>query len=209
MYHHILRCALVMSLALFPVSFRGAEKVEADSLGTPRKLELKTNLPAWGFLMGNAAAELQMTRHLSLEIPVYYSAVNYFSRVTKFRVFAIQPQLRWNFSGMDRGWFAEAHFSLASFNIAVNGAYRYQDYLGHHPAMGAGIGVGYRMPIGRSGRWNLEFSAGAGWLHLDYTRFENRHNGPAVDRVQRDYWGLDRLAVSVGYVFDLANCRCR
>lgn len=33
MYHHILRCALVMSLALFPVSFRGAEKVEADSDG--------------------------------------------------------------------------------------------------------------------------------------------------------------------------------
>lgn len=209
MYVHILRCALAILLTILPLCMSGDETAVAGPTGAPRKLELKTNLPAWGFLVGNAAAELQMTRHLSLEIPFYYSAANYFSRTTKFRTLAVQPQLRWNFTGMARGWFAEAHFTVASFNVAVNGSYRYQDYLGHHPAVGVGIGAGYRMPLGKSGRWNMEFSVGAGWLHLDYTRFENRHNGPAVDRVQRDYWGIDRVAVSVGYVFDLNKCRCR
>lgn len=67
---------------------------------------------------------------LSFHMPLYYSGVNYFSRRTKFRTIAIQPELRYNFRSV-KGLFAGAHFDLAWYNIAASGNYRYQDHDGY------------------------------------------------------------------------------
>ena len=59
-----------------------------------RKLYIKTNAIGWAMFISNVAVEIDITPHLSFQLPIYYSAVDYFSRELKFRTFAVQPELR-------------------------------------------------------------------------------------------------------------------
>lgn len=79
--------------------------------------------------ISNVAVEIDLSQKLSLNIPVYYSAWNYFSGTTKFRMLAAQPELRY-WPTRDRRLFAGVHFGVASYNLALGGKWRIQDHDG-------------------------------------------------------------------------------
>ncbi len=171
--------------------------------GWMRWLHCKTNAVAWGFGIANVSAEIDLAKHWSFALPVYYSAWDYFKSKIKFRTFAVQPELRYWLSENNNGFFAGAHFGLAFYNFATNGNYRYQD---HNPAIGAGVGAGYRMPIGKGKGWHVEFSLGAGIYSLNYNKFYNTprtKDGLLVGRFKKTYYGIDHVAVSFSYAFDM------
>lgn len=118
---------------------------------------VKTNSVAWAMLMANAALEIDVTKYLSVNIPVYYSGINYFKQDIKFRILAFQPELRvWPLAR--RRFFAGVHFGVAYYNFALGGDWRIQDKGGKTPTWGGGLNVGYRLPLSDDGRWNVEFS---------------------------------------------------
>lgn len=164
---------------------------------------LKTNLPAWGMLLANIAVEFDCAPHWSVQLPIYYSGFNYFTSRRKFRTFAIIPEARYWFRSDNQGWFAGAHLGMAYYNIALGGTTRYQDHDGNSPALGGGLDFGYRLRLGATRRWRLEFSLGAGVYHLDYDEFRNCHNGLLTGRTRRTFVGIDNAAVSLCYTFDL------
>lgn len=171
-----------------------------------RRLHLKTNVLGWGLAIANVAAEVDLARHWSFALPVYYSAWDYFTSDIKFRTFALQPEFRYWPSEHNDGFFAGAHLGLAYYNLATNGDYRYQDHSRSTPALGGGVSVGYRLPIGGSNRWRVEFSLGAGVYSLHYDKFRNTprtSDGLMVESVKKTYWGIDQAAVSFSYTFDL------
>ncbi len=168
-----------------------------------RRILLKTNALGWGLAISNAAVEIDLFKHWSFNLPVYYSAWNYFSSTVKFRTFSIQPEVRYWLSGRNDGLFAGAHFGLTYYNIATNGDYRTQDHNGTSPSLGGGLAVGYRLPISKDNRWKVEFSAGAGVYGLHYDRFHNYTNGLRVDTKKKTYFGLDQLSVTFSYSFHL------
>ena len=127
-----------------------------------RKLHLKTNAIGWGMAIANVAAEIDLAKHWSFSLPIYYSAWDYFKSTIKFRTFAVQPEFRYWLSEDNDGFFAGAHFGLAYYNFAFDGDYRYQDHNRETPAIGGGVNVGYRLPISKDNRWRVEFSLGAG-----------------------------------------------
>ena len=171
-----------------------------------RKLTVKTNALGLALLIGNAAAEIDITRNLSFSLPVYYSALNYFTSTIKFRTFAVQPELRWNFTKPD-GLFVGAHFGLAYFNLATNGNWRIQTHDGNKPLIGGGLSVGYKLPISKDKKWNVEFVLGAGAYRFHYDKFYNEPNGALAGSVRRTYIGLDNAGVSFSYSFDLGRGR--
>ena len=171
-----------------------------------RRLTLKTNALGLSLLLANAAVEVGITEHLSFHLPLYYSAVNYFTRTIKFRSLATQPELRY-YIPKANGLFAGAHFSVASFNLAAGGDYRLQDRGGNTPLLGGGVSVGYRMQFRKAPRWGMEFALGAGAYRFDYDRFVNEPNGPYVDTVNKTYIGIDNLSVSITYDFDLGRVK--
>ena len=171
-----------------------------------RKLHLKTNAIGLGMGISNAAVEIDLAKHWSLTLPVYYSAWNYVKTTVKFRTFAVQPELRFWFSERNDGFFAGAHFGLAYYNFAFDGDYRYQDHNRETPAIGGGLSVGYRLPIGENRRWRVEFSAGAGYYPLHYDKFYNTPNtkeGLMIESIKETYLGIDQAAVTFAYTFDL------
>lgn len=180
------------------------ELVEDEDLWT-RGLYIKTNLPAWAMLWTNVAAEVDLGKHWSFALPVYYSGFNYFSGKTKFRTLALQPEVRWWVKADNTGFFAGAHFGLGWYNCAFGGENRYQDHNRRTPAIGGGLAVGYRFYFCSNRRWQMEASIGAGVYRLDYDVFENKHNGLITDRRKRTFYGIDQAAFTISYRFDLSG----
>ena len=164
----------------------------------PRQVYIKTNLIAWGMLMLNAAVEIDLSPRLSFHVPLYYSGWNYFSRMIKFRGFALQPELRLWLQGKRR-CFVGAHAGMAYYNLAWGGKWRIQDRDGNTPAWGGGISAGYRMPFCRNGRFCMEFSLGSGVYKVSYDKFANERQGAYHSTVRKTFIGLDQLGVSVSY----------
>lgn len=179
------------------------EPVEPIAEEWSRKLHVKTNLLGWGMAVANIGAEIDLTKHLSFALPVYYSGWNYFKSSIKFRTLAIQPELRYWPSKNNNGFFAGAHFGLAQYNVAVDGIKRYQDRDGKSPALGGGVSIGYRMPISKNEKWNIEFTLGAGAYDLKYDTYYNVENGKKIDTQRKTYWGIDNAAINLSYCFDL------
>lgn len=170
------------------------------------KLHLKTNAVDLGIGIANVAAEIDLTKHWSFTLPVYYSAWNYFKTTIKFGTFSVQPEFRYWLSENNSGLFTGAHFGLAYYNFAFDGDYRYQDHNGNTPSIGGGISVGYRLPISKNNRWWMEFSLGAGVYTRYYDKFHNTPNtkdGLMIESINKLYWGIDQAAVSFSYSFDL------
>ncbi|MBR6746099.1 MAG: DUF3575 domain-containing protein [Muribaculaceae bacterium] len=171
-----------------------------------RKLHLKTNTLGWALAISNIAAEIDLAEHWSFTLPVYFSALNYFTSTIKFRTFALQPEMRYWLNEENEGWFGGAHFGMAYYNLALDGDIRYQDHDGKSPALGGGISIGYRKPITSDNRWHIEFTLGAGVYRLHYDKFYNTPNtsaGLMIETVKKTYWGLDNAAVTFTYSFDL------
>ena len=138
---------------------------------------------------------------------MYYSALDYFKSTLKFRVLGCQPEFRYWFSPLTNdGFFAGAHLGVSYYNFAFDGDYRYQDHGGTTPTVGGGLSFGYRRLLGKSQRWRLECSAGAGVYPLYYDRFHNTSNvkdGMLVDNHRKTFVGLDQAAVTLAYSFDI------
>ena len=168
-----------------------------------RHLYLKSNLPAWLMLWTNVGVELDVSRHWSVTLPVYYSGFNYFRHTLKWRTLTLQPEGRYWFRRSGTGPFIGAHFSVAWYNVAFEGRYRYQDHDRRTPALGGGVSLGWRFNISSNPRWQMEASIGGGVYRLDYDLFQNRYNGLLVGRRQRTFFGIDQAALSISYRFDL------
>ena len=169
-------------------------------------LHVKTNLVGLGMAIANLAVEIDLAQHWSFAIPVYYSSWNYFKETIKFRTFAVQPEIRYWFNENNRGFFAGAHFGLAYYNLAFDGEYRYQDRSEKTPAIGGGLSLGYRLPISRNKRWNVEFAVGGGIYDVHYDKFRNTPNtvdGLLVESIKESYIGLDNAAITFSYAFNL------
>lgn len=182
------------------------EEVVADEvpLCCANHIHLKTNAVGWGLLMMNVAGEVDMGRHFSFALPVYYSATNYFTYGVKFRNLTFQPEVRYWPSPCNDGFFVGAHFGLSWFDFAFDGEVRYQDHDRRTPAVGGGVSVGYRLPISRNKRWRLEFAVGAGVYDVHYDTFDNVPNGRRRrSDIPKTYFGIDQAAITVGYSFHM------
>ncbi len=164
---------------------------------------LKTNLPAYVMLWLNIQAEIDGAPHWSFMLPVYYSGWNYFTSTRKYRTLTILPEARYWMRSDNQGLFIGAHVGFSYYNVAFGGYKRYQDHSKNTPALGGGINIGYRMDLRTDSRWKLEFSFGFGAYTLDYDTFVNCDKGLRIGRNKCTFLGIDNVAVSLCYQFDL------
>ena len=165
-------------------------------------LYLKTNTVGLALLSANAGVEFDLGRYMSLNVPIYYSAIDYFSSIVKFRNLSVQPELRvWPMTNK-KGLYVGAHMGVGLYNFAFGGENRYQDYAGKTPAIGGGLSLGYRLPLSKDKRWNIEFALGAGVYSIHYDVFQNLNDfrdGQLIDTRKGTYIGLDNVLVGISY----------
>ena len=125
-----------------------------------RYVAVKTNLAAWAGTIMNLAADVQVSEHFSVELPVLWCPW-YVSDKHAVKTFTIQPEARYWLSKPGKGHFFGVHAHVGWFNVKWNRD-RYQDT--DRPLLGAGISYGYLLPF--NAHWAGEFTLGAGYANM-------------------------------------------
>ena len=172
------------------------ESVSAPQTSS-RYVAVKTNLAAWAGTILNLAADVQVSEHISVELPVLWCPW-YVSDKHAVKTFTIQPEGRYWLARPGEGHFFGVHAHIGWFNVKWNRD-RYQDT--SRPLLGAGISYGYLLPLGE--HWAGEFTLGAGYANLKYNTYYNIGNGARIDTRTKNYWGITRVGISVVYRFNL------
>lgn len=178
---------------------------EPEDNSYTRRFYTKTNAVGWAMAIANIAFEIDVVPHMSVTLPLYYSAWEYGTHKVKFRTCAFQPEVRGWLRPDNMGLFGGVHFGVAQYNMAIGGNRRYQDHDGHTPALGGGLSVGYRCLLGKSGRWMMEFTAGAGAYRLHYDAFDNSSVslGQKLYERRKTFVGIDNVGVTFIYSLPL------
>jgi len=158
-------------------------------------------------LVANVHGEIDLSRHWSVMLPIYYSGWNYFESTLKFRIFAVLPEARYWFSPVNDGFFAGVHGGFCYYNYADGGDIRYQDHSTDTPAWGGGVTIGFRTRLCDKNPFQVEFSLGAGVYHLDYDTFVNKPGGLHTGRYRRTFYGIDNVGITLCYRFDVKQKR--
>ena len=164
---------------------------------SPRYVAVKTNLAAWAGTIMNLAADVQVSEHFSVELPVLWCPW-YVSDKHAVKTFTVQPEARYWLSKPGKGHFFGVHAHVGWFNVKWNRD-RYQDT--ERPLLGAGISYGYLLPFNE--HWAGEFTLGAGYANMRYDTWYNIDNGARIDTRTKNYWGITRVGLSVVYRFNL------
>lgn len=162
-----------------------------------RYVAVKTNLAAWAGTIMNLAADVQVSEHFSVELPVLWCPW-YVSDKHAVKTFTIQPEARYWLSKPGEGHFLGVHAHVGWFNVKWDRD-RYQDT--DRPLLGAGISYGYLLPFNE--HWAGEFTLGAGYANMKYNTYYNVDNGARIDTRTKNYWGITRVGISVVYRFNL------
>ncbi|MEL5895215.1 DUF3575 domain-containing protein [Bacteroides sp. GD17] len=172
------------------------ESVSAPQTSS-RYVAVKTNLAAWAGTIMNLAADVQVSEHISVELPVLWCPWHV-SDKHAVKTFTIQPEGRYWLTRPGEGHFFGVHAHIGWFNVKWNRD-RYQDT--SRPLLGAGISYGYLLPLGE--HWAGEFTLGAGYANMKYNTYYNIGNGARIDTRTKNYWGITRVGISVVYRFNL------
>ena len=162
-----------------------------------RYLAVKTNLAAWAGTIMNLAADVQVSEHFSVELPVLWCPW-YVGSKHAVKTFTIQPEARYWLSKPGEGHFLGVHAHVGWYSVKWNRD-RYQD--ADRPLLGAGISYGYLLPFNE--HWAGEFTLGAGYANMRYDTYYNIDNGARIDTRTKNYWGITRVGLSVVYRFNL------
>ena len=165
------------------------------AVGSGRYLAVKTNIAAWATTAVNAAVEVQVAPRVTIDVPLAWCPWHAGSeRAARFLL--LQPEARYWIDRPGNGLFAGLHAHAGWFNVKWKRD-RYQDT---RPLLGAGVSLGYALPLG--GRWGAEFSLGGGYASLKYDTYYNIPNGARLDTRSRGYWGITRLGINLVYKFN-------
>lgn len=156
---------------------------------------LKTNIPFDVLAVQNLALEVQVHKHITIDLPVMWS-ISDIEREHAIRGIAFQPEGRWWLKEAGAGHFFGLHAHVAWFNAKWEDN-RYQTR--KRPLAGAGISYGYKLPL--SAHWGAEFNIGAGYANMKYDTFYNIENGAWLETHIRHYWGITRAGLSLVYRF--------
>lgn len=127
---------------------------------------------------------------------------------TKWKHWMVQPEARYWFCDRFSRHFIGAHLLTGAFNFgnidnnisflgtdfSVLSDYRYQGY-----AYGGGFAYGFAYVLSK--HLNLELEVGAGYVYLDYEKFECADCGRKVGEGNHHYVGPTKAAINLVYLF--------
>jgi hypothetical protein len=166
---------------------------------------IKTNLLYGAATTMNLGAEFLLNRYLTLDISAGWNPFVHRNN-RKFAHWMLQPTLRYWIQEPFNGHFFGVSLMFADFNVSdIRQPY---NLLGVFPelrnhrfrgqAYSASLQYGHQWVL--SPRWSIEVAINAGYMFLDYERFEGGWCGQSFGNHQRHYFGITNAAVSLIYI---------
>lgn len=160
---------------------------------------VKTNLLYDAIATPNVGAEVAFHKHWSVEASGYYNGWTY-SSDKSFKNWMVQPEVRYWIHERFNGHYFGLHAQYMDYDFAglklPYGMKKESSYSGN--AYGGGISYGYQLYL--SPRWNLEFTAGFGYLHFEYDKYAFPKDDTPIGKFRNEYWGLTKAGISIVYI---------
>lgn len=167
---------------------------------------IKTNLLYDAAANINAGVEVGLAPKWTLDVSADYNGWTINDH--KWKHWFLQPEARYWFCDRFNKGFLAFHAIGGQYNIgniphgfdflgtdlrklADN---RYQGW-----GLGAGIGIGYDVILGK--HWNLEFEIAVGYVYLKYDRYKCADCGRKIDSGHHNYVGPTKAAINLVYLF--------
>ncbi len=160
---------------------------------------IKTNLLADLTTSLNLAFEFRTGEHTSLDITGQWNPFSFRDGVTKWKHIGAQPEFRYWTAETFRGHFFGVHAHYVFFNVGGLWNGPFTDYMHENRFQGDLYGLG----VSWGHRWNfsrglgLEVTAGVGYAHKNYKRYECGDCGEELGHRRKNYFGPTRLGVSL------------
>lgn len=176
------------------------------SISYGQKVGIKTNALYWATTTPNLGVEVALSKNFTLGLSAGWNPFDLRKKTyddgsvveSKMRHVLLMPELKyWNCQSFQRSYWG-IHGIYSHFNMGgISFLNPLEDYRYQGDAYGGGISYGYQWAIG--GRWGLEASVGAGYLHLDYKKYDKQKCGDFLGEFTKDYWGPTKAEVSFIY----------
>lgn len=164
------------------------------------KAAIKTNLLIAATTTPNIGAEFGLARKWTLDLTLAYNPFM-LQKGGINKVGFVQPELRYWFCQRFEKHFIGLHGLYGRFNIGevdfLTTTFEQKRYKGW--GAGAGISYGYHLPIAK--RWAMEFTAGAGYVYLEYDKFRCYACDEFLGKRNRHYLGPTKAGISLMYFF--------
>ncbi len=164
------------------------------------KAAVKTNLLYWATTSPNLGFEFTLGRRWTFDATAVYNPWEWGGDGST-RFWLVQPEFRYWFCKAFERHFVGLHGIYGQYNmgnIEVPFTDVFDNYKYKGDAYGVGLSYGYHLPIGK--RWGLEFTIGAGWVHLDYDKYSCTTCRTLVASEKKDYFGLTKAGISLVYI---------
>lgn len=193
-FRHFRLPVLILFVSMFAVGSRA------------QSVALKSNLAYLATTTPNLGIEFRLADHWSLSATGSYNPFlfpewsddNGNRYNPKLIHWSVVPEVKYWFCRSFERSFIGLHGIYGHFNV---GAIPFIDVLKesryHGKVYGGGLSYGYQWAIG--GRWGLELSVGAGYLHFVYDKCDAFVCGLNQGAYVRDYIGPTKLAVTLVY----------
>lgn len=168
-----------------------------------QKAGIKTNLLYDAATTMNLGVEVGLADRWTLDLSGSYNPWTLNSKENrKLKHYLIQPEARYWLCEKFNGHFFGLHTGFSQYNISAvkvplikdSDKYRYEGW-----ATGIGISYGYSMILG--GRWNLEFTAGAGLVHARYDKFDCAKCGSRIEKNRsKTFFAPTKLGLTLIYM---------
>ncbi len=171
-----------------------------------QQVGIKTNALYWATTTPNIGLEVGLNQQLTLGVTVGVNPFDLRKKTyddgavveSKLRHVLVMPELKyWNCQAFERSFWG-IHGIYSHFNMGgISFLNPLEDYRYQGDAYGGGISYGYQWSVGK--RWGLEASIGAGYLHLDYKKYDKEKSGDFLGEESYNYWGPTKVEVAFIY----------
>lgn len=198
-----MKIKVLLLLTVFCFSgYLSAQKVESVHNLPHPTIAVKTNLLYDATTTVNLGGEFSLGKKTTLDVPLNMNLWT-FSDNKKFKHWLVQPELRFwsceSFNGFFWGVHAHAGlFNVGGIKLPFGVFHTLEDHRYEGHLYGAGVGIGYQWVLGK--RWNLELGVGAGYTRFEYDKYECERCGEKLKEGSRNYFGPDRVALSLIYI---------
>lgn len=181
---------------------RKSSRLEPYSSQRLPLLALKTNLLYDAMTSVNLGLEFRLSPKMTLDIPVNWKPFHTGKEGKMFRHFMVQPELRW-WNEAFNGHFLGVNVLYSQYNIGgiklpfgLLPSVENQRYAGD--MYGVGLSYGYHVML--SNRFSLEFTAGLGYVYLDYDKFSYRSCKEKIGSATKHYVGPTKLGITLVFM---------
>lgn len=189
---------VILASSLFSVKVYGQDKVA-----------VKTNLLyGAGAFAPNIGVEIGLGSRTTIDILGGYNWFNVDggkNNNKKLAHWLVQPEFRYFLCGRFNGHFFGFHGLYSQYNIGGQKLpmffgknsenFRHQGY-----SYGAGFSYGYQIILSR--RWNIELNVGAGYMRMEYDKYDRSVCGEFKGTESTNYFGITKASVTLIFLID-------